>query len=220
MTTRPGRDLAHSVHDRLLNRARETGRPFQELLTYFAMERFVYRLSVSPHANRFVLKGALMFAAWRAPRGRPTRDADFLGRGDSSVEGLVRTVREVCELAVEPDGLTFDASTVRGRRIREDQEYEGVSVRFTGRLGQARIAMRLDVGFGDVVVPAPEPIELPAMLPGFPPPRLQGYTRESVIAEKLEAMVMLGVINTRLCGIKCQAFFDGYQGKQDDPGGP
>jgi hypothetical protein len=194
---RPVRDMSHSVHDRLLNSARRTGRPFQELLTYFAMERFIYRLSVSPHAERFVLKGALMFLAWRAPRGRPTRDADFLGRGDSSVEGLAQTIREICELPVEHDGLTFDPSSVIGGRIREGQEYEGVGVRFTGRLGQARIVMRLDVGFGDVVIPAPELIELPAMLPGFPQPRLRGYTRESVIAEKLDAMVSLGAINTR-----------------------
>lgn len=197
MTERPTRDLAHSVHDRLVNRARQTGRSFQELLTYFAMERFVYRLSVSAHADRFVLKGALMFVAWRAPHGRPTRDADFLGYGDSSVEALAQTVREICELTVESDGLTFDPSSVVGKRIREGQEYEGVHIRFTARLGQARIAMRLDVGFGDIVVPAPETITLPAMLPELPSPRLRAYTRESVVAEKLEAMVSLGAVNTR-----------------------
>jgi hypothetical protein len=189
--------MSHSVHDRLVNRARQTGRPFQELLTYFAMERFIYCLSISPHAGRFVLKGALMFLAWRAPRGRPTRDADFLARGDSSVEALVQTVREICEMAIEPDGLTFDPASVVGSRIREGEEYEGVRIRFTGRLGQARVAMQLDVGFGDVVVPEPEMIELPAILPDFPSPRLRGYTRESVVAEKLEAMVSLGTVNTR-----------------------
>lgn len=197
MTMRPVRDLSHSVHDRLLNRARETARPFQELLTYFVMERFIYRLSASAHADRFVLKGALLFLAWRVPHGRPTRDADFLGRGDSSVEGLVQAVQEICELTVESDGLTFDRSSVVGSRIREGEEYEGVHIRFTARLGQARVMMRLDVGFGDVVVPAPELLELPAMLLDFPPPRLRGYTRESVVAEKLEAMVSLGAINTR-----------------------
>jgi hypothetical protein len=189
--------MSHSVHDRLVNRARQTGRPFQELLTYFAMERFIYRLSVSPYADRFVLKGALMFLAWRAPQGRPTRDADFLGYGNSSVEALVDVVREVCEQAIEPDGLTFDPANVVGGRIREGEEYEGVRIRLIVRLGQARVVMQLDVGFGDVVVPGPEPIEFPAMLPDFPSSRLRAYTRESVIAEKLEAMVSLGAINTR-----------------------
>jgi hypothetical protein len=189
--------MSHSVHDRLVNRARQTGRPFQELLTYFAMERFIFRLSVSPYTDHFVLKGALMFLAWRAPQGRPTRDADFLGYGDSSVEALVDVVREVCEQAVEPDGLAFDVGSVVGKRIREGEQYEGVRIRFTVRLGQARVVMQADVGFGDVVVPGPELIELPAMLPDFPSPRLRSYTRESVVAEKFEAMVSLGAINTR-----------------------
>jgi Nucleotidyl transferase AbiEii toxin, Type IV TA system len=197
MTKRPVRDMSHSLHDRLLGRARQTERPFQELLTYFAMERFIYRLSVSPYADRFVLKGALMFLAWRAPKGRPTRVADFLGYGNSSVEALVNVVREVCEQAVEPYGLTFDPASVVGGRIREGEEYEGVRIRFNVRLDQARVVMQLDIGFGDVVVAGPEPIELPATLPGFPSPRLRAYTRESVIAEKLEAMVSLGSINTR-----------------------
>jgi hypothetical protein len=99
MTMRRVRDVAHSVRDRLANRARETGRPFQEDLTYYAIERFLYRLSTSRHAERFVLKGALMIQVWDAPRARPTRDADFLGYGDSSVEGIERVIREVIESA-------------------------------------------------------------------------------------------------------------------------
>ena len=189
--------MAASVRERLANRARQTGRSFQELLTYYTLERFLYRLSRSPQADRFVLKGALMFRAWEAPPGRPTRDADFLGRGDPSVDELERVAREVCAIEVEPDGLVFDSGSVVGERIREEADYGGVRVRLLARLGQAQTRVQLDVGFGDIVVPAPVEVEYPTIL-DFPAPRLRGYTRESAIAEKFEAMVTLGEANTRL----------------------
>lgn len=202
MTQRRGPNIAASIRQRLLNKARETDRPFNELLQYFAMERFLYRLSKSAHADKFVLKGALMFAAWHAPVTRPTRDIDLLGITDNSIDAIVAFVKEICVQEVESDGLVFDAESVGGERIVEDADYEGVRVRFRGILDTARIAMQIDIGFGDVVVPTPAMAEYPTILP-LPAPRLKGYSRESAVAEKFEAMVKLGVLNSRV-----KDFFD------------
>jgi hypothetical protein len=191
------KNLAASVQARLQNRARETKRPFQELLQYFAMERFLYRLSKSPHRSRFVLKGALMLYVWDAPLARATKDVDFLGRLDNSLENLARVVREVCTTEVEPDGMLFDPDTVKTERIKEDADYEGVRVRFVGLLGKARATMQIDVGFGDVVTPGAEPIIYPALL-DFPAAELSGYPRETVVAEKFQAMVYLRTANSRM----------------------
>ncbi len=191
------KNMAASVHARLAEIARRTGRPFQELLQYYAMERFLYRLSKSPHAARFVLKGALMLRVWDAPMARPTKDIDLLGRLENSLESLSTLVREVCALEVEPDGLVFRPATVKSERIREDADYEGVRIRFDGLLARARIAMQLDVGIGDVMVPGPVEIAYPTLL-DLPAPRLKGYPRETAIAEKFEAMVKLGTLNSRM----------------------
>ncbi len=191
------KNLAASVQARLQNRARETKRPFQELLQYFAMERFLYRLSKSPHRSRFVLKGALMLHVWDAPLARATKDVDFLGRLDNSLENLARVIREVCTTDVEPDGMLFDPDTVKTERIKEDADYEGVRVRFVGLLGKARAAMQIDVGFGDVVTPGAETITYPALL-DFPAAELSGYPRETVVAEKFQAMVYLRTANSRM----------------------
>jgi len=195
-------NLPASVHARLTNRAQQDGRPFQEVLEYYGMERYLYRLSVSEHADRFVLKGALMLRVWDAPASRPTRDIDLLGRIDNSPENLARVVAEVCQAEVEPDGLVFDTSTVKAVRIKEDADYEGVRVTFQGLLDRARIPMQIDVGFGDVVVPAASAIHYPTLL-DFPAPTLKGYPRETVVAEKFEAMVKLGTLNSRM-----KDFFD------------
>ena len=191
------KNMAASVHARLAEIARRTGRPFQELLQYYAMERFLYRLSKSPHAARFVLKGALMLRVWDAPMARPTKDIDLLGRLENSLANGSTAVREVCALEVEPDGLVFRPATVKSERIREDADYEGVRIRFDGLLARARIAMQLDVGIGDVMVPGPVEIAYPTLL-DFPAPRLKGYPRETAIAEKFEAMVKLGTLNSRM----------------------
>jgi hypothetical protein len=183
------KNIEASVHARLQNHARATKRPFQELLQYFAMERFLYRLSKSPHRSRFVLKGALMLHVWDAPLARATKDVDFLGRLDNSLEHPQRVVREVCAADVEPDGMVFEPATVRTERIKEDADYEGVRVRFVGLLGRARVTMQVDVGFGDVVTPGEESISYPALL-DFPAPELSGYPRETVVAEKFQAMVL------------------------------
>jgi len=147
------KNMAASVRQRLLNRARETGRPFSELLQYFAMERFLYRVSKSPHAGAFVLKGALMLAVWDAPAARPTMDIDMLGRLDNSVDSVVGAIQEICRQEVEPDGLLFQSSSVKGEHITEEAEYEGVRIKFHGNLGTARVRIQVDVGFGDVVIP-------------------------------------------------------------------
>lgn len=182
--------------------AKDTNRPFQEVLQYFAMERFLYRLSQSPHAEKFVLKGGLMLTAWRAPSSRPTKDIDFLAKMPNDVDSVVQVVREVCQQEVEPDGLEFDGDNLKGRIIKEDAEYEGIRVNFRAMLQNARIHMQIDTGFGDVVVPSAVAMEYPTIL-DHDPPRLNGYSRETTVAEKFEAMVKLGQLNSRI-----RDFFD------------
>jgi len=202
VTTRQYKNIAASVRQRLLNKARETGRPFNELLQYFAMERFLYRLSKSHYADNFVLKGALMLTVWKAPLSRPTIDIDLLGRIDNSIETIVEVTKEICRQEVEPDGIAFDVASIEAERIAEDADYEGIRVRFRGSLGTAQIVMQLDIGFGDILVPSPEPTNYPTIL-DLPAPQLRGYTKESTIAEKFEAMVKLGILNSRM-----KDFFD------------
>lgn len=177
-------------------RAQRSGRS-RELLQYYAMERFLYRLSTTAHRARFILKGALMLHVWDAPLARATKDLDFLGRLDNSLENLERVIREVCAADVEPDGMVFDPATVKTERIKEDADYEGVRVRFVGLLGKARVAMQIDVGFGDIVTPGAQDITYPAQL-DFPAPALSGYPRETVIAEKFQAMAYLRTLNSRM----------------------
>ncbi len=192
-----GRDICASVRQRLLNRARVEGRPFQELLRYFAMERFLYRLAGSPFADRFILKCALLLTAWKAPVTRPTIDIDLAARTSNELEHIRAVVAELCQLETVPDGLVFDPGSIDVQRIKEGAEYEGVRVRFQARLAKARITMQIDVGFGDVIVPKPIEVEYPAMLE-FPPPVLRAYPRETVVAEKLEALTVLGLLNSRV----------------------
>ncbi len=191
------KNMAASVRARLKTRARETHRPFQELLQYYAMERFLYRLSRSSYHRRFILKGALMLRVWGAPLSRPTRDVDLLGQVNNDVENLVSIVQEVCREEVEPDGIAFAPSSVTGAKIKEDAEYSGVRLKFIGRLDSANISMQLDVGFGDVVIPPVTEVEYPTLL-DLPAPRLWAYPRETVIAEKFQAMVFLGALNSRM----------------------
>ena len=195
--TKPARDVAASVRQRLQNAARQTNRPFQEVLQYYAMERFLYRLAQSPHARTFVLKGALMFRAWNAPASRSTKDIDLLARMDNSVDAVVPVFQEVCGQPVEPDGLVFHVDTVADRVIKEDADYAGVRVTLLATLQNSRMAMQIDIGFGDVLTPAAAAIDYPTIL-DFPAPQLNGYSRETVIAEKFEAMVKLGLVNSRM----------------------
>ena len=191
------KNIAVSVHHRLLSKAKASSRPFNELLQHFAIERFIYRLSRNPCADRFILKGALMFWAWSGSGSRPTMDIDLLGKIDNSLDVIVATMKNVCEMVVEPDGMYFNAETVTAARITEDAEYEGVRVRIQGGLGNARVSLQIDIGFGDVIVPGPGKIAYPALL-DFPAPELNGYTMESTIAEKFHAMVKLSILNSRM----------------------
>jgi hypothetical protein len=202
VTDRPLRNVAASVRQRLTNAAKQTGRPFQEVLQYFAMERFLYRLSLSPHSDRFVLKGALMFTVWGAPASRPTRDIDFLARLSNSVDVIVPVIRDVCQQAVEPDGLVFDVDSLVGQAIKENADYSGVRVTFRAFLENARIPMQIDIGFGDVVVPDAAFTDYPTILE-LAAPRLRTYPQVTVVAEKFEAMVKLGQLNSRM-----KDFFD------------
>lgn len=192
-----GRDLGASVRQRLLNQSRTQGRPFQELLQYFAMERFLYRLARSPFADRFVLKGALLLTAWRAPLTRPTMDIDLAGRTSNELDHIHSLIGEVCGVDTEPDGIDFNPSSIEVSRIKEDADYEGVRVRFHATLAKARIPMQIDIGFGDVIVPEPAEVEYPTLLE-FPPPILIAYPKETVVAEKLEALTALGLLNSRI----------------------
>lgn len=191
------KNLPASIQSRLLNQAQASGRPFNELLQYYAIERFLYRLAQSPHARRFVLKGALLFRAWGLPAFRPTRDIDLLGQTSNGIDDLVAIVREICNQEVQADGMFFDPETVSGERIKEDADYEGVRIRFVGLLGKTRVHLQIDIGFVDVVSPAPKKINYPAILP-FPEPELRSYPPETVVAEKLQAMIYLGSINSRM----------------------
>ena len=161
------------------------------------MERFLFRMSRSEHADRFVLKGALMLQVWRSSDIRPTMDIDLLGRTCNEETGIVAQISDILKADVPSDGLAFDPTSIRSERITEGADYEGVRVRFRGALGTARIHMRIDIGFGDVVYPRAEAANLPTIL-DFPAPRLLCYSRESAIAEKFEAMVKLGTMNSRM----------------------
>ena len=191
------KNITASVHQRLLNKAKKSSRLFNELLQYFAIERFIYRLSKSPHADQFILKGALMFSAWCGPASRPTMDIDLLGKIDNRIDTITNIMKDVCLTDVEPDGIFFNAETVEAVRITEDAEYEGVRVRVHGSLGKTRVSIQIDIGFGDVIVPNGVSVSYPAIL-DFPVPVLKGYTMESTIAEKFQAMVKLGVLNSRM----------------------
>ncbi|MFN0069918.1 MAG: nucleotidyl transferase AbiEii/AbiGii toxin family protein [Chloroflexota bacterium] len=189
--------LAASIHDRLLNRARAHGENFNLLLDRYALERLLYRLSISEARDQYWLKGALLFHLWFDAPHRPTRDIDLLGFGPADAALLTDTIRGICAIQLE-DALQYDAASVRTDEIREQARYDGLRVRLRATLGTARITVQLDVGYGDAVTPGPEEIVYPSLLPEQPSPRLRAYPRASVVAEKLEAMVSLGMMNSRL----------------------
>jgi hypothetical protein len=161
------------------------------------MERFLYRFSKSQYARQFILKGALMFTAWNIPERRTTLDIDFLARCNNQITNIEKVIKEICEINVVPDGIVFEPETVKGKRIKEDADYEGVRVKFIGFLERSRIPMQIDIGFGDVVYPSPMIIDYPVIL-DFPKPHLRGYPLESVVSEKFEAIVKLGLLNSRM----------------------
>ncbi|HWL07650.1 MAG TPA: nucleotidyl transferase AbiEii/AbiGii toxin family protein [Planctomicrobium sp.] len=197
MTDRPIRNLPTSIRQRLSQTAKTSGRPFQEIVQYYAMERLLYRLSQSPHAYEFVLKGGLEAHSLAGVVTRPTRDIDLLARMPNRIDDLVMVFRDVCGQDVEPDGLNFETASVQGKIIKEDADYEGVRVTFRGTLQNIPLPMQIDIGFGDVVFPTAALIEYPTIL-GHSAPKFRSYPRETTIAEKFEAMVKLGLLNSRM----------------------
>ena len=197
MTGKPAKNVAASVRQRLLNPRESQGGDYNTLLAQYAIERFLYRLSKSELAEHFILKGAMLFRVWSGAMHRPTRDLDLLGRGDPSPDAVANAIRHVIAAPVEDDGMTFDSSSIEARDIREAQEYGGIRVTLVARLGNARIPMQIDVGFGDAVTPDAQVHSFPTLL-DMEAPRLRMYPPETVIAEKVEAAVTLGMTNSRM----------------------
>jgi hypothetical protein len=195
-------NLAASVRQRLLNLAKERRADFQLILIQYGIERLLYRLTQSVYKDRFLLKGAMLFSIWSNEPFRSTRDVDLLGQGDNDIPTMLKVFKEICRTAVEDDGLQFLVDTIEGEQIRDDHEYQGIRLRFEARLAGARIPLQIDIGFGDAVAPPPELVDYPVML-DLPVPRLRAYPREVVVAEKFQAMVVLGIANSRM-----KDFFD------------
>ena len=188
------RNIAASVRQRLLNLARDRNEEYNALLVQFAIERFLYRLSRSAVADRFVLKGAMLFRVWTSDLHRPTRDLDLFGRGEATPEAVAESVRQIIATRVDDDGMSFDPDSITAEEIRETQEYGGIRVRLDAHLGDVRIVVQADVGFGDTIVPGPERKTFPTLL-DHAAPELAIYPPESVVAEKLQAITVLGIAN-------------------------
>ncbi len=238
MKRRRIKNIVASVQARLRQKARSEGRPYEELCTYYAIERFLYRLSISPYAKKLIVKGAIMQLIWVPESPRPTRDIDFLGFVENEIERVETIISEICETvhvktkeskddnnnndddgnsgggdeeedgektdddddhhhAGLGDGITYNLESIRGERTIEHAEYHGIRVTFTAHLGQQRIPMRVDIGIGDEVTPSPQKAILPALL-DHPVPVFLGYSMESTVAEKFQAMVRLDELNSRM----------------------
>ncbi|MCX2865436.1 nucleotidyl transferase AbiEii/AbiGii toxin family protein [Paucibacter sp. PLA-PC-4] len=191
------RNLAASIRARLKQRADATKQDFNLILTHYGLERLLYRLSISPHAGNYLLKGALLFSLWYDQPHRPTRDADLLGYGPDDIDTAVATFREICAMEVE-DGIAFDPASVRGSVIRKEADYGGVRIDLLAKLDGARITLQVDIGFGDAVTPAPESVSYPVLLDDLPAPQLRSYPKYTVVAEKFHAVCLLGMANTRM----------------------
>lgn len=190
-------NVAASVRARLLNVAKAQGVDFNQVLVRFALERMLYRLTKSKHADRFLLKGALLFTLWYDMPHRATRDADLLGFGASDLASVGETFRDIAGVVVD-DGIAFDPATVTAEEIRKEAGYGGVRVIIAGEIAKARCKTQIDVGFGDAVTPAPVDSVYPVLLDDLPAPRLRAYPTYTVIAEKLHAIALLGMANSRL----------------------
>ena len=190
-------NLPASVRARLQQMAKRDKIDFDPLLVRYGIERLLYRLSCSPFADRFVLKGAALFTAWGVEPHRITRDIDFLGFGVNTIDELETVFRAVVTTAVPPDGLEFIPESIKGQYIRKGQNYLGVRIEGLALLERARIRLQIDVGFGDKVIPPPVSGTFPALL-DFPAPEIRLYPREVSVAEKFHSLVVLGLANTRL----------------------
>jgi predicted nucleotidyltransferase component of viral defense system len=197
MAREPLKNVGASVRARLLQRSRDQRTDFQILLTRYALERLLYRLSRSEHRDRFILKGAMLFVTWVEAPFRPTRDLDLLGYGDNSPEAIGDNFRAILTQPVDDDGVAFDVDGLEIAPIREDLEYGGVRVRTQATIAGARIPIQVDVGFGDAITPGPIEIDYPALLDA-PAPHLRAYPIETVVAEKFHALAARGITNSRL----------------------
>jgi hypothetical protein len=193
---------AASIRARLKQHTDTSKEDFNLTLTRYGLERLLYRLCVSEHAPNFLLKGALLFQLWYGHPHRPTRDADLLGFGPEDVPALVDIFRSVCGIEVD-DGIVFDAKSVAGTEIRKDAGYGGVRIDLRATLDGARLALQIDIGFGDAVAPAAETVTYPTLLPDVPAPALRAYPKATAVAEKLHAVSTLGMTNSRM-----KDFFD------------
>jgi len=190
-------NVAASVRARLLNIAKTQGADFNQVLVRFALERFLYRMTQSEHADRFLLKGALLFTLWYNMPHRATRDADLLGFGASDPASVAETFRDIAAVSVD-DGISFDLGSITVEQIRKEAGYDGVRVIISGELAKARCKTQIDIGFGDAVTPAPVDSVYPVLLADLPAPKLRAYPTYTVIAEKLHAIALLGMTNSRL----------------------
>ncbi len=200
--TGPGRDIAASVAARLLDQARRSGDDFQTLLTAYAFERFLYRLGASELRDRFVLKGAMLLRLWSDRSYRATRDLDLLRQGEGSHDAIRADLRAILALPVDPDGIVFEADSLRLGAIRAEDEYAGTRATLDARCGTARLRLQIDLGVGDSVWPPARACTYPTLLE-FGAPDVLAYPREAVVAEKLEALIVLGDRNSRI-----KDFFD------------
>ena len=196
------RNIGASIRDRLLNKARAEKLDYNLLLTRYALERMLYRLSISDQRDQFLLKGALLFDLWFDVHHRPTHDADFLGFGSAEIPHLEEVFRNISCIEVE-DGIVFQPDSVKAVEIRKEANYAGIRITLVGLLDSARCPVQVDVGFGDAVVPGPEDARYPIILSGMPEPQIRVYPRYTVVAEKLEALTSLGMLNSRM-----KDFFD------------
>ena len=196
MTHEPAKNSAASIRARLLALAQSRGQDYQRVLGRYAIERFLYRLGRSPYRDKFAIKGAALFTLWTGETHRPTKDLDMLGWGSSAISDVEETIRAICKVE-ENDGILFDSESVEGTRIKEEDEYDGVHVKFHAALAGARIPMQVDIGFGDAVYPEPEFASFPVLLP-MEAPLIRAYPREAAIAEKFNAMVVLDIRNSRM----------------------
>ncbi len=191
------KNLDESIYSRLKNVARQRKRPVQEVLKYYAMERFLYRLSVSPHQNTFYLKGGLMLMVWNPMGHRATVDIDLLAKTSNSIENLQKIINTICGIEVLADGVRFSPETLKLSEAQLEAEYHGISAAFSAQLFTAKLPMRIDFGFSDTILPHPAVIKYPTLL-DLPAPELKGYTPQTSIAEKFESILRLGFANTRM----------------------
>jgi predicted nucleotidyltransferase component of viral defense system len=193
---KPLRNIGASVRARLLNLAKDRNQPFDLLLTRYVLERFLYRLSSTKHRERFVLKGAMLMTSWLDDPYRPTRDLDLLGFGDPDPDAILGAFREICAVKGD-DAVTFDIAALTIDRIRDELEYGGLRIKTSATVDGAKVRVLVDIGFGDAIEPGLTEVDLPVLL-DLPAPRLRAYARETVVAEKFQAMVMLGRANSRM----------------------